>query len=454
MTDETLKERFRGELIDREHGAYDGARAVHNAAIERRPRLIARCRDSADVQAVIAYARENSIRLAVRGGGHSGAGLGMVDDGVVADLSQMRGVRVDPQARTVRVAGGAVWGDVDHATHAFGLAVPSGVVATTGVGGLTLGGGHGYLTRKYGLTIDNLLEADVVLADGRQISASARDNRDLFWAIRGGGGNFGVVTSFLFQAQPVDQVYAGLTLWPVEQTREAMDWYAQFIKRAPDDVYGFFALMRIPPIPLFPSPIHQRAVCGVFWCHLGPTEAARQALAAAHDFGPPLFEYLASMPLPKLNSLFDPLLPFGLQWYWKGHFINDLDPTAMAISAEFGRRLPPGLSTAHLYPIDGAAGRVPPSETAFAYRDAKFSMVIAGIDPDPAQLPTITTWARDYWQAMRSHSAGGAYVNFLYDDPEDRVLATYRDNYARLQEVKSRYDPHNVFNVNWNIRPR
>lgn len=454
MTDAALKERFRGELIDAEHAAYDAARAVHNAAIERRPRLIARCRDTADVLAVIAYARENGMRLAIRGGGHSGAGLGMVDDGVVADLSQMRCVRVDPQARTVRVGGGGVWGDVDHASHAFGLAVPAGVVSTTGVGGLTLGGGHGYLTRKYGLTIDNLLEADVVLADGRQVCANARDNRDLFWAIRGGGGNFGVVTSFLFQAQPVAQVYGGLTLWPVEQTREAMDWYAQFIRRAPDDVYGFFALMRVPPIPMFPNPIHQRTVCGVFWCHLGPIDEARQALAVAHEFGPPLFEQLGPMPLPKLNSLFDPLVPFGLQWYWKGHFINDLGPAAMATSAEFGARLPPGLSIMHLYPIDGAAGRVPSSETAFAYREAKFSMVIAGIDPDPAQVPTITTWARDYWQAMRSYSAGGGYVNFMYNEPEDRVRATYRDNYARLQEVKSRFDPQNLFNVNWNIRPR
>ncbi len=452
MTREELQQRLRGVAIDPGHPGYDAARAVYNAAIDRRPALVVQCCDAADVMAVVAYAREAGLRLAVRGGGHSGAGLGVVDDGVVADLSQMRSVRIDPAAGTVRVEGGCLWHDVDHATHPFGLAVPGGVVSTTGVGGLTLGGGHGYLARKYGLSIDHLLEADVVLADGRQVVASASQNPDLFWAIRGGGGNFGVATSFLFRSVPVSTVYGGPTLWPIEDLRDAMRWYDAFTAAASDDVYGFFVIMDVPPAPAFPTALHGRRVCGVVWCLLGSPAEAEAVLEGVRAFRTPLLEHVGPVPLPALNALFDPLIPPGLQWYWKGHFFERITDGAIDVHASFAERLPTPLSMMHLYPVDGAASRVPASETAFAYRDARWSMVIGGIDPDPARLPILRTWARDYWQALQPHAAGGGYVNFMQEEGEDRVHATYRGNYPRLAAIKGRYDPANFFNVNWNIK--
>ncbi len=448
-----LKERMRGQLIGAEDPDYDQARAVYNAAIDGRPRLLARCRDAADVVAAVTYAREQGLLLAVRGGRHSGAGLGVCEDGLVVDLSPMRGVRVDPSRRTVRVEGGAVWSDVDHATHAFGLAVPCGIVASTGVGGLSLGGGHGYLTRKYGLTIDNLLEADVVLADGRLVTASPEQNADLFWALRGGGGNFGVVTSFLFRGQPVAEVHAGPTFWAVEDTAEVMAWYRDFMAGAPDDLYGFFLETKVPPAPIFPAELHGRTVCGVLWCHLGGAGEAEELVQTVRAFKEPLLAHVGAVPLPALNALFDPLMPPGLQWYWKGHFVNELPDDAIALHAEFGAAIPSDLSTMHLYPIDGAAGRVPRDATAFSYRDARWSMVIAGIDPHRESLPRISAWAKDYWRALKPFSSGSAYVNFMQEEEPDRVRSTYRDNYPRLTKIKKRYDPENLFRVNWNIPP-
>ncbi len=452
--EELLRARMRGELVDESHPSYDALRVVHNGAIDRRPRLIARCRDVADIRAVLDFARSAGLPLAVRGGGHSAAGLGMVDGGVVADLSPMRGVRVDPEAGQIRLEGGCVWGDADHAGAAFGLAVPGGIVSTTGIGGLTLGGGHGYLTRKYGLSIDNLVEADVVLADGKQVSASEQDDPDLFWAIRGGGGNFGIVTSFLFRARPVSQVYAGPTLWPIEATGEALRWYRQFMLEAPDDCYAFFLLMKVPPAPPFPPELHGRPVCGVIWCHLGGESEGRRAAASASSFRTPLFEYHGMLPFPALNSLFDALLRPGLQWYWKGHFIEEISDEAIAVHEDFGARIPSGLSTMHCYPIDGAAGRVATGATAFGHRGARFSMVIAGIDPDPAQFANLRAWARDYWQALRPYAAHGGYVNFMQEEGEDRVRATYGENYPRLVALKRKFDPENFFRVNWNIKPQ
>jgi hypothetical protein len=454
MADEALPQGVRGELIDSGNPGYERARALYNAAIQRRPRLIVRCRDAADVMAVVQHARTAKLPLAIRGGGHSGAGLSSVDDGIVADLSAMRGVRIDPQARLIRVEGGALLGDVDHASSAFGLAVPAGVVSTTGVGGLTLGGGHGYLTRKYGLTVDNLVEADVVLADGRLVTASAEKNADLFWALRGGGGNFGVVTSFLFRGAPVKQVYAGPLLWPAERTLEVMGWYRDVMRDAPEDLYLFCLVMKIPPAPPFPPELHGRPVCGVVLCHLGSVEEAKASLARARPLGPPLLEMHGPMPLPALNSMFDPLLPPGLQWFWKGLFVKELSDAAIAVHAEYAARIPSTLSTMHMYAVDGAPSRVAPAATAFAHRDARWSLVIGGIDPDPKRLPDVRAWAQDYWTALKPHSLGAGYVNFMQDEGDDRVRATYGQNYYRLVEVKTKYDPKNLFRVNWNIKPR
>lgn len=448
-----LRAQVRGELIQLGEEGYDEARKVYNGMIDKRPALIAYCADVADVISAVNFARENDVLVAVRGGGHNGAGLGVVDGGLVIDLSRMKGIRVDPVTRTVRVEGGCVWNDVDHATHAFGLAVPCGFNSTTGVSGLTLGGGHGYLTRKYGLTIDSLISADVVLADGSFVTASEEENEDLFWAIRGGGGNFGVITSFLFRAHPVDTVYAGPTLWPLEQAAEAMRFYRDFMAQAPEEMYGSFAFLKVPPGPPFPEHLHLKTMCAVIWCYTGSQEEAEEVFRPVREFGPPAFELLGPMPLPALNSMFDPLIPPGLQWYWKGDFVNELSEEAIAAHVEHGSKIPTPLSTMHLYPVDGAVHRVGKEETAFSYREARWSAVFAGIDPDPANKEAISAWAREYWEALHPYSAGGAYVNFMMEEGQERVRATYRENYDGLVEVKNRYDPNNFFRVNQNIEP-
>jgi FAD/FMN-containing dehydrogenase len=449
-----LKASLSGKIIEPGDEAYEQARRVYNGMIDKYPRLIVQCADVADVMAVVNFVRDNGLLLAVRGGGHNGAGLGVCDNGVVLDLSLMNGIRVHPDARTLRVEGGCTQGAINHAGSPFDLAVPAGIVSTTGIGGLTLGGGHGYLARKYGLAIDNLLEADVVLADGRLVTASDRQNEDLFWAIRGGGGNFGVVTSFLFRAQPVGKVIAGLTLWDFRQTSEIMRWYRQFLPTASEDLYGFFAIMNVPPVPLFPNHLHNRTTCGVVWCHLGPRPQAEKDFDAVRESHPPLFEQIGPMPITALLSMFDTLLPPGLQWYWKGDFFTEISDEAIEQHVKYGSRLPTPLSTMHLYPIDGQVNRVPRDATAFSHREAKYSMVIAGIDPDPANNDKMIDWAREYWNALHPYSAGGAYVNFMMDEGVDRVQATYRDNYERLAAIKARYDPGNLLRVNQNIKPQ
>jgi FAD/FMN-containing dehydrogenase len=302
-----LRAQVRGDLIDPAHPEYDSARKVYNAMIDRRPALIVRPVDVADVMAAVNVARDRGRLLAVRGGGHNGAGLGTCDGGLVIDLSRMKGIRVDPAARTAQVEGGCVWADVDHATHVFGLAVPCGFIASTGVGGLTLGGGIGYLTREYGLTIDNLVSADVVLADGRFVTASEQSHQDLFWALRGGGGNFGVVTSFRFRLQPVKNVYAGPTFWPIEQSSDVLKAYRDFILRAPEDINGFFAFLTVPPSPMFPEALHLRKVCAVMWVCTSSAARAEAATRPMRTVGSPLLDAQAEMPLPAVNSLFDPL---------------------------------------------------------------------------------------------------------------------------------------------------
>jgi FAD/FMN-containing dehydrogenase len=453
MSLEQLRARFRGQIIQPGDTGYEEARKVYNGMIDRRPRVIARCVDAADVMAAVEHGREENLLTAIRGGGHNGGGLGTCDGGLVIDLSRMKGTRVDPSARTVRVQGGCTGGDMDHATHAFGMATPGGTVSTTGVAGLTLGGGIGHLTRPCGLAIDNLLSVDLVLADGRLVTASETEHPDLFWAVRGGGGNFGVVTSFLFRLHPVSTVSAGPTFWPIEQTPEVMKAYAQFIRQAPEDVSGFFAFLSVPPVPLFPAELHGRKVCAVVWCSTAAPEKAEKATRAMRTVGKPVLDHVGPLPFPALQSLFDPLLPPGLQWYWRADFVKDLSDAAIARHLEHASKVPPGLSQVHIYPIDGAAHRVGKSDTAFSYRDASFALVIVGIDPDPAHAGAITQWCKDYFDALHPYSAGGAYVNFMMDEGQDRVKASFRENYDRLVAVKKRYDPANFFRVNQNIRP-
>jgi FAD/FMN-containing dehydrogenase len=448
-----LRDDFRGAILEPDDPGFEEARTVYNGMIQRHPWLIAQCTDAADVITAVRFARTQGSTVSIKGGGHNAGGLGVCDDGLVIDLCRIRYVHVDPVTQTVRVGGGSLWGDVDHATHAFGLAVPSGIIASTGVAGLTLGGGSGYLTRKYGLTIDNLLAADVVLADGTFVTASEDDHPDLFWALRGGGGNFGVVTSFLFQAHPVDTVVAGPMLWELDQAADIMKWYRDFIVQAPEDMYGFFAFLTVAPGPPFPEPLHLKAMCGIVWCYTGTVEEANAILEPLRQFRQPAFEFFVPMPFPTLQGMFDPLLPSGMQWYWKGDFVNELTDDAVALHVEHGSQVPTMLSTMHLYPVNGAAHRVGPTDTPWAYRDAVWSQVMAGIDPDPAQKDAITEWAKSYYEALHPYGAGGAYVNFMMDEGDERVRATYRGNYERLAAMKAKYDPDNFFHVNQNIRP-
>ncbi len=453
VTFEQLKSSFRGELILPEDAAYETARKVYNAMIDKRPQLIARCANAGDVMAAVNYGRDNGLVTAIRGGGHNGGGLGTVDNGLVIDLSKMRGVRVDPAAKTVRAEGGCVWGDVDHATHAFGLATPCGFIGSTGVGGLTLGGGIGYLARQYGLTIDNLLSADMVLADGSFVTVNAEQNADLFWAIRGGGGNFGVVTSFEFRCHPVKMVNFGPTFWPLEQAADVLKVYRNFIKTAPEHLNGFFAFLVVPPVPMFPEHLHMRTVCGVVWCGTASAEETDAARKPMTSVGTPLLDGVGPAPFPMVQSTFDGLYPAGLQWYWRADNFTELSDEAIARHVEHGSKLPNMFSTMHLYPVNGAAQRVGRNETAYSFREALFAEVIVGVDPDPANAPLITNWCKAYWEATHPFSAGGAYVNFMMEEGQDRVQATYRDNYPRLAAIKAKYDPANFFRVNQNIHP-
>jgi hypothetical protein len=448
-----LSASFEGELIGPEDAGYDDARKVFNAMIDKRPLLIARCASSDDVARAIAFAREHDVPLAIRGGGHNGGGLGIVDDGVVADLSLLRSVSVDPESGTVRVAGGCTWADVDQATQQHGLAVPGGIISTTGVGGLTLGGGTGHLTRGYGLTVDNLLSAQVVLADGRQVTASEDENDDLFWALRGGGGNFGAVTEFTFRGQPVSDVVGGPTLWPLEQTGEVLAAWRELQPALPRNATGFFAFHTVPPAPPFPEEIHMRKVCMVVWCIVGSDEEAEELMAPMLAVGTPLMHGAGRVPLAGLNSAFDGLYGPGDQWYWRADFVGEIPDEAIALNEEWNEKTPSWKSGSHIYPIDGAAHDVGADETPWAYRDTGWSQVIIGVDADPASAGELRDWAVGYWEALHPYSAGGAYVNFMMDEGQERVQATYGANYERLAQIKAKYDPENVFRVNQNIRP-
>ena len=445
---------FQGRLIGPQDSDYEQARKVYNAMIDRRPGLIARCATVDDVARVVDLARNHDLLLAVRGGAHNGPGLGTCDDGVVIDLAALNTIEVDAGARTVRVGGGCTWGEVDRATGEHGLATPSGIISTTGVGGLTLGGGIGHLTRRYGLTIDNLLAAEIVLASGETVHASDTEHSDLFWAIRGGGGNFGVVTSFVFRLHEVGTVLGGPTFWPVEATSEVLSAYREFLPAAPRELNGFFLLGMVPPAPPFPEAIHLRKVCGVVWCYVGEPEEGARAMAPLLDALPePLLHGVQPMPHAMLQGAFDGLYPAGDQWYWRADFVSDVPDEAVEIHARFGAELPTMQSTMHMYPIDGAAHDHTSTDTAWSYRDARWGSVFAGVDPDPANAALIRDWSVGFFDALHPYSSGGAYVNMMMDEGEERVRASYRDNYDALAKVKRTYDPGNLFRVNQNIRP-
>jgi FAD/FMN-containing dehydrogenase len=448
---EGLASAVKGRVVEPGAPDYDESRALYNAMIDKRPAAIAYCADEADVAAAVRYGVEHGLRIAVRSGGHNGAGLGSVDDGLVVDLSEMSDVTVDPGARMARVGGGATLNKVVTATHEHGLTVPVGIIGTTGVGGLTLGGGMGHLTRGQGLTIDNLVAATVVLADGSIVQTDAEREPDLFWAIRGGGGNFGIVTSFSFRCHPVTTVLAGPVLYDIGDAAEVLAWYRDFLPAAPDEASGFFAFLSIPPGPPFPEELHLRKVCAVVWTQAGEEESA--ALREARSFGTPLLDGIAPVPLPAWNSAFDGVYPAGDQWYWRGEFMREIPDEAIAVHTEYGPAMPTWKSTMHMYAIDGAASRVANDATAWGYRDAIWGGVFAGVDPDPANAGAIRDWAVAYSDALKPHGMGGGYVNFQMQESGDRVRGMYGANYDRLASIKKQYDPDNVFRVNQNIEP-
>lgn len=456
VQDNFLSEFLDTQIITPDKAEYDEARALYNGMIDKRPRYILRCETQSDVQAAIKFARSNDLLLAIRGGGHNGPGLGSCDDGVVIDLSPMKTVEVDTTSNVVRVGAGCTQGEVDAVTSQHGLAVPAGIVSSTGIAGLTLGGGHGYLTRAYGLTIDNLLQAQVVLANARCVTASDTENADLFWALKSGGGNFGVVTEFTFQAHPVDEVFAGPIFYDIAHSAEIMRWYRDALADMPRELCVFLGLKTVPSTDPFPRELWGRRTCALIVCYNGSEENGRTQMQAVHAALPkPMMDGMAPMRFVDVQGMFDPLLPAGFQWYWKGDFVKKLTDEAIAAHVEHGSKSPTELSLMHLYPIDGAVHEVAPDATAWGARNQTWSMVIAGVSPNASDGAALKNWARDYWQAVHAENAhGGAYVNFMMDDEGNaRVAASYGDNFARLQEAKRKYDPENTFRVNQNIQP-
>jgi FAD/FMN-containing dehydrogenase len=448
-----LRDEVRGETISPDDPGYDEARRVYNAMIDRRPRVIVRSAGVDDVVAAVNFARDGDLAVAVRGGSHSVPGFGTGDDAVVIDLSGMQSVEVDPGERTARAQGGATWGGFNDATQAHGLATTGGIISTTGIGGLTLGGGIGYLSRGYGLSCDNLLSAEVVTADGEILTASDQENEDLFWALRGGGGNFGVVTSFEYRLHPVGDIYGGPMLFELRDAANVLRFYRDFIRDAPEELGGFPAWQIAPPLPFIPEDRHGEPFLIFVACWAGPMEEGEAALAPLREVAPVIAEHVGPMPYPALNSAFDELVPAGMQHYWKANFVTELTDEAIDAHLEHGPKVPVVNSTVHIYPINGACHRVAADATAFAYRDATFATVIAGMWPDPADNDANIAWVRDFYEATAPHSEEGGYINFMSDDDQDRIRANYGDNYDRLVDVKRKYDPENLFRLNQNIRP-
>jgi FAD/FMN-containing dehydrogenase len=452
-TVDELREQVRGDVIAPGDEGYEEARKVYNAMIDRRPAVVVRPVNAGDVIAAVNFARENGIDLAIRGGGHGVPGFGTCDGGVVVDLSRMKGVRVDPAKRTAQAEGGATWGDFNAATHAFGLATTGGIISTTGVSGLTLGGGIGYLARGLGLSCDNLISADVVTADGRFLVANENVNADLFWALRGGGGNFGVVTSLEYKLEPIKEIYGGPMLFELDDAGDILRFYREFITDAPEEFGGFPAWQIAPPLPFIPEERHGETFLAFVACWAGPLDQGEAVLKPLHDVAPVVAEHVGPMPYPALNAAFDPLVPPGLQHYWKANFVKELTDDAIEAHLAHGPKVPVVNSTVHIYPINGACHRMAPDATAFAYRDANFATVIAGMWPDPAANNANIKWVRDYYAATAPLSEEGGYINFMSEDDQSRIKANYKGNYDRLVDVKKKYDPDNLFHLNQNIKP-
>ena len=446
-----LQGAVRGEIIHPGDADYDEARKVYNAMHDKRPAIIVRAADVGYIVATVDFAREQNLLLAVRGGSHSVPGYGTCDGGVVLDLGRMRGIRVDPEASTARAEGGCTWADFNHATHAFGLATTGGVVSSTGIGGLTTGGGMGYLARRCGLSCDNLISVDLVTADGSFLTCTQEHNADLLWAVRGGGGNFGVVASFEYRLHPVADILGGPTFYPLDG--DVMRRYRQLIADSDEKLGALLVVGLGPPVPFLPEHWHGRPLCGVVTCWSGPEDEDDRIRARLADLGPILGQYVDRMPYPVVNTLFDELLPAGLFHYWKGTFSHGLPDGAIDAYVGYGATTPTIQSATVVFPIDGACHRVRPEETAFTYRDADFATALSPTLLTRADCEASVGWARAFAAALEPHSLEGGYVNFMDHDDQDRVRANYRQNYDRLKAIKQRHDPGNLFRLNHNIAP-
>lgn len=445
---------IRGGVLTAAHPAYDDARKVWNGTVDRRPALIAHCLDAADVQAAVRFAALHDMLLSVRGGGHHIAGNAVAEGGLMIDLSGMRGVVVDPARRTARVGPGALLGDFDRAAQAHGLATPLGVNSTTGVAGLTLGGGFGWLSRRYGMTIDNLLGATLVTADGAIHEVSATAEPDLFWALRGGGGNFGVVTSFEFLLHPVGpEVYAGLVVYPFAQAREVMRAWRDFNAQAPDELSVWAVLRKAPPLPFLPASVHGTEVVILPLVHCGEVSVGAREAAPVLQFGDPIASALGPTPYSAFQAAFDPLLTPGGRNYWKSNNFHTVSDAALDVVIDAAAHLPGPECEIFMAQLGGAMARVAPSATAFVARDANVIMNVHGRWSDSKDDARVRAWAREAFEAAAPYATGSGYVNFLTEDEGERVSATYGANYARLQSLKHRFDPRNLFRMNLNIAP-
>jgi FAD/FMN-containing dehydrogenase len=451
---EELKKEFGGEIFLPGEPSYEDARKIWNATVDKHPALIARCSNTQDVVRAVEFAREKGLLLAVRGGGHNIAGNAMCDDGMVIDLSAMKSVDVDPGARRATVEGGATLADMDAATQAHGLATPLGINSTTGVAGLTLGGGFGWLSRKFGMTVDNLESAEVVLADGGLIQASETEHPDLFWALRGGGGNFGVVTRFTFRLHSVGpDLLSGLMVYPISEAKSVLQHYRDFIASARDELAVWAVLRKAPPLPFLPAEVHGQPMVALAMLYVGDPEQGKEIVQPLRGFGTLLGEHVGVQPYINWQKAFDPLLTPGARNYWKSHNFTKLDDGLFDAVIEYIGTLPSPQCEIFFGAIGGATTRKPPDFTAYAHRDARFVMNVHGRWDDPADDKRCIAWARDFFAASAPFASGGVYVNFLTSDETDRVRAAYGPNYDRLAQVKRKYDPDNLFRMNQNIAP-
>ncbi len=454
MRVEELKRDFTGEMLLPGDGAYDDARKIWNAMVDKHPAVIARCATTSDVIRAVNFARDNGLVLAIRGGGHNIAGNATCDDGVVIDLGQMRAIRVDPDARRVTVEGGATLADLDAATQAHGLATPVGINSTTGVAGLTLGGGFGWLSRRHGMTVDNLESAEVVTAAGEVVHASATEHPDLFWALRGGGGNFGVVTRFEFRLHPVGpDVLSGLIVYPIAQAKSVLQQYRDFLAQAPDALSVWAVLRQAPPLPFLPESVHGQGMIALALIYAGDPKQGEALIEPLRKFGTPVGEHVGVQPYVAWQQAFDPLLTPGARNYWKSHNFSTLDDGLFDTVVEYAGELPSPQCEIFIAAIGGATTRPAPESAAYFHRDTMFVINVHGRWEHPADDMRSIGWARDFFKATAPFATGGVYVNFLTADEGDRVRSAYGPNYDRLAQVKRKYDPNNLFRVNQNIEP-